>query len=85
LPILQSSSQIQVATLVKPNIQAPYSMNLYFGIQRELTSSLMLESAFAGNRGVKLTMIRTFNSVDRLTVVLANCDQVDKLAVDHLP
>jgi len=70
--IVNASGQVQVATLVKPTIQAPYSMNLYLGVQRALSGSWMLESAFVGNRGVKLTMIRTFNSVDRVTGVRPN-------------
>jgi hypothetical protein len=70
--VVESAGQIQVATLVKPNIQTPYSMNLYFGVQQALTSSVMIESAFVGNRGVKLTMIRNFNNVNRLTGVRPN-------------
>ena len=47
-------------------------MNIYPEVQRALTPSLMFETAFVGNRGVKLTMIRTFNSVDRVTGVRPN-------------
>jgi TonB dependent receptor len=71
-PKIEATGQIQVATLVKPTIQAPYSMNLYLGLQRALSSSWMLESAFVGNRGVKLTMIRTYNTVDRVTGLRPN-------------
>jgi len=71
-PIINATGQVQVATLVKPTIQAPYSMNLYLGVQRALSSSWMLESAFVGNRGVKLTMLRNFNLVDRVTGVRPN-------------
>jgi len=70
--IVNSSGQIQVATLVQPTIQAPYSMNLSLGVQHALSSTWMLESAFVGNRGVHLTMIRTFNSVDRVTGLRPN-------------
>jgi len=70
--VVNATGQVQVATLVKPTIQAPYSMNLYFGVQHALSSAWMLESAFVGNRGVKLTMIRTFNSVDRVTGLRPN-------------
>jgi hypothetical protein len=42
-------------------------MNLYFGFQRSITSSLMIESAFVGNRGVKFRMYRVFNQPDRVT------------------
>jgi len=50
-----------------PRFQNSYSMSMYFGIQHALSSTLMLESAFVGNRGVKFAMHRTFNQVDRET------------------
>ncbi len=50
-----------------PNFQNPYSVSLYFGVQRALTNTLMLETAFVGNRGIKFAMHRTFNQVGRET------------------
>jgi len=71
-PLVEGSSQIQVADVFKPDIEAPYSMNVYLGVQRSLTNSLMLETAFVGNRGVKFFMYRTFNPVDRVTGLRPN-------------
>ncbi|MGH9632722.1 MAG: TonB-dependent receptor domain-containing protein, partial [Bryobacteraceae bacterium] len=66
-PLVEVSSQVQVADIFKPDIEAPYSMNVYLGVQRSLSNSLMLETAFVGNRGVKFFMYRIFNPVDRIT------------------
>ena len=74
LPLVQgrSSTQIQTADVINPNIQAPYSMNVSIGIQREITSSMVLETAFVGNRGVKFFMYRRFNPPDRVTGLRPN-------------
>jgi len=42
-------------------------MNLYLGLQQQLTPSIAIESAFVGNRGVKFRLYRTFNWPDRVT------------------
>jgi hypothetical protein len=61
------TGRVNVFAAFDPNLQNPYSMNLYLGVQRALTPSVILESAFVGNRGVKFIMHRTFNQVDRET------------------
>ncbi|MCU1325246.1 MAG: TonB-dependent receptor plug [Bryobacterales bacterium] len=61
------TGKVNVFAAIDPNLQNPYSMNLYFGIQRALTPSIIIESAFVANRGVKFIMQRTFNQVDRIT------------------
>jgi hypothetical protein len=71
--IVERLGRVSIADLFEPNyVQAPYTMNLYLGVQRALTSSLMLETAFVGNRGVKFFMYRRFNQVDRVTGVRPN-------------
>ena len=67
LRIASAGSRILIADVFDPRIQSPYSMNLYFGVQQSITSSMVLETAFVGNRGVKFRMYRTFNQPDRLT------------------
>src|SRR5262249_13899997 len=67
LKLASTGSRILIADTFDPHIQSPYSMNLYFGVQRELTSTMALESAFVGNRGVKFRLYRTFNLPDRVT------------------
>jgi len=73
-PLVERGGKIQIADIFDPGIHAPYSMNVYLGVQRSLTASLMLETAFVGNRGVAFLMYRTFNQVDPLTGLRPNPD-----------
>src|SRR5262245_5035667 len=73
-PLVESGGKVQIADIFNPGIHAPYSMNLYLDVQRALTSSLMLETAFVGNRGVSFLMYRTFNQADPLTGLRPNPD-----------
>jgi outer membrane receptor protein involved in Fe transport len=66
------TGRINVFAAFDPHFQNPYSMNLYLGLQRELNSTLVLESAFVGNRGVKFPLQRVFNAVDRITGLRPN-------------
>ncbi|HEY2933411.1 MAG TPA: TonB-dependent receptor [Acidobacteriota bacterium] len=67
--------KISIADLFEPRyVQAPYTMNMYLGVQRALTPSMMFETAFVGNRGVKFFMYRRFNEVNRVTGVRPNTD-----------
>jgi outer membrane receptor protein involved in Fe transport len=70
--IVEASSQVNVFEAMNPNVQAPYTMNYTLGVQHELASSLMIESAFVGNRGVKFPMYRIFNPPNRLTGIRPN-------------
>ena len=66
------SGIINIFAVFDPHLQNPYSMNIHFGVQRRLSSSWMLESAFVATRGVKFPMERVFNPVDRLTGLRPN-------------
>jgi hypothetical protein len=57
-----------------PNIQSPYSINMYFGVQKSFFSDWMVESAFGGNRGVKFRLKRVANEPNRLTGIRPNPD-----------
>src|SRR5206468_1010752 len=70
--IALSEHKYGVTRRINPKYQSPYAMNYTLGIQRALTRSLVLESAFVGTRGVKFVMIRTFNVVDRVTGIRPN-------------
>ncbi|HUQ94254.1 MAG TPA: TonB-dependent receptor [Bryobacteraceae bacterium] len=54
-------------TSINTNFPNPYSIQFNFGVQRALTSSLVMESSYVGTRGVKLIMVRDYNQVDRIT------------------
>ena len=66
-----------------PDLQNPYSLNYRFGIQREITPSLMIESTYVGNRGVKFLLHRWFNQVDRVTGLRPNPDLGQGYYVDN--
>lgn len=72
LPLVKGGVAARSFRVLNPQISAPYSFNLYLGYQRELTASLMLESAFVGTRGVKFQMARNYNQVDRITGLRPN-------------
>jgi hypothetical protein len=60
----------------------PYAMNYTLGFQRVLTSFLVLESAFVGTRGVKFTMTRTYNPLDRVTAIRPNPNDIQGTYTD---
>lgn len=57
---------------INPGLQNPYAMHYQFNIQRALTSSLMIETGYVGNRGVKFLLHRRVNLPDRLTGIRPN-------------
>ena len=81
--ILVAKNQPAIFSVFNPDIQNPYTVNVYFGIQRSLTSSLVLETAFVGNRGIKYPLHRVFNQVDRVTGVRPNLRLAEGYYVDN--
>jgi hypothetical protein len=57
---------------INPDLQNPYAMHYQFNIQRDLSSTMMLETGYVGNRSVKFIMHRLINLPDRLTGVRPN-------------
>jgi outer membrane receptor protein involved in Fe transport len=70
--IIQQRKQVSPTVVINPNLQTPYVLASYFGIQRALSSTLVLETAYVGNRGVKLPINRTYNLPDRVTGIRPN-------------
>jgi hypothetical protein len=56
-------------TTVNPNFPTPYSLQWTTSLQRELTGSMAVETAYIATRGVKLTLNRNMNEPDRVTGV----------------
>jgi hypothetical protein len=46
---------------IGPGLRSPYIQSFNFSLQRQLTSSVLVESTYAGKIGVKLEALRTFN------------------------
>jgi outer membrane receptor protein involved in Fe transport len=53
--------------IINPDLENPYTMHYTLGIQRELTPSLVLETAFVGLQGRKFFLWRWANEPDRQT------------------
>jgi outer membrane receptor protein involved in Fe transport len=78
-----ASGKLQPFTVFDPNLQNPYSINWTFGLQRALADSLMLETAYVGNHGVKFLLYRWYNTVDRLTGLRPNPNMGEGYYVDN--
>ena len=61
-----------VFSIYNANLQNPYSMHINLGVQRAITSTLALETAFVATRGVKFLMHRWANEPDRVTGLRPN-------------
>jgi len=72
VPEQQRTGSVRVFSVFNPKLENPYSQHFTLGIQRELTSTLMLETGFVGVRGVKFLMHRWANQVDRFTGLRPN-------------
>ncbi len=70
--IIQAQQRVQPSSIFNPNLQSPYVGLVYFGIQHAITSSLVFETAFVGNRGLKYPLARLYNQPDRVTGVRLN-------------
>ncbi len=59
-------------SVFNPHLQNPYTMQYSLGFQREITSTLVLESGFVGTRGVKFLAQRPMDLPDRVTGLKPN-------------
>jgi hypothetical protein len=81
--VLAQNRSAQMSTRINPNFQSPYAMNYSLEIQRALTSTLVLETAYVGSRGVKFNLSRTFNPVDRVTGIRPNPSDIQGTYLDN--
>ena len=58
--------------VINPHLPSPYTHNYNLGFQRELTSTLMLESAVVGLRGTHFPIFRGINEPNRVTGIRPN-------------
>ncbi|MDA1236925.1 MAG: TonB-dependent receptor, partial [Acidobacteria bacterium] len=68
------SSSITGGTVVDPNWRNAYSLQFNLGVQRQLTDTMVLDVAYVGNHGVKVTTSPTVNRLDRVTGTLPRPD-----------
>ncbi len=72
LILVQGGAAVPAYQLVDPKLKAPYAMNFTLGFQCALSGTMMLESAFVGTRGLKLTNQRIYNQPNALTGIRPN-------------
>src|SRR5262249_35263754 len=65
--LLSNAASVWGTSSVDANFPNPYSAQWTFGLQRELTRFLAMETAYVANRGIKLSLIRQMNYPDRVT------------------
>ena len=61
-----------VGLLIDPQIQVPYAQVFTAGVQRALTSTIVVDAAYVGTRGNHFRMTRTYNEPDRVTGLRPN-------------
>lgn len=66
---LESTGTPIANTTIGPDFPNPYSIQWTLGLQRDLGAGMVLDTAYVGNRGLHLNMIRMENLPDRLTGV----------------
>jgi hypothetical protein len=82
-PIFVARQIVSPSVVFDPHLQDPYVMATYFGIQHALTPSLVLETAYVANRGVKFPINRTYNQPDRVTGIRPNSQLLQGYYVDN--
>jgi len=81
--VLSQNRGPQASNRINPEFQSPYAMNYSLEIQRALTPSLVFETGYAGSRGVKFNLNRTFNPVDRVTGIRPNPNDIQGTYLDN--
>ena len=83
LRLISSGRGLPSFQIVDPNMEASYAINYTLSLQQALTSTLVLETAFVANRGVKFFLDRRYNEVDRITGIRPNPALSDNLYFDN--
>lgn len=65
--LVKGNAGLDSGTAINTHYPNAFSYQWLLTVQRQLTDSLALETGYVGNRGVNLTMVRFWNSVDRQT------------------
>lgn len=68
----KTTNNTNTAIIVNPMLRNPYTMQYTLDVQRQVTSSMMFETAFVGMRGVKFPLYRYANALNRLTGLRPN-------------
>ena len=69
---IKTTSLTNVAAIFNPQLQNPYTIQYTVSVQRQLSNSLVFETAGVGTRGVKFPLWRYANVVNRQTGLRPN-------------
>jgi outer membrane receptor protein involved in Fe transport len=67
LRLVKGGAAVPAFQHIDPRSKAPYSMNFSLTVERALTQTMALETAFVGTRGVKFQNLRFYNEPNRVT------------------
>ena len=72
-----------VTGIYNPGLRSPYTIQYTLDVQREITPSLVFQTAFVGTRGVGFVLFRFANTVDRLTGLRPNPNLLQPYYIDN--
>ena len=81
--LIKTTPITNVTGIYNPNLQSPYTLQYTLDIQRQITPTMMFQTAYVGTRGVKFIMFRFANQVDRITGLRPNPDLRQPYYVDN--
>ena len=67
LPLVKNPNAPWTGSTINPDFPTPYSMQWILSVQRQLTSTISIDTAYVGTRGVHLVFNRVTNQVNRQT------------------
>jgi outer membrane receptor protein involved in Fe transport len=70
--LVKNSANTNVFAIYNTHLQNPYTLQYSFDVERQLSSSMVLQSGFVATRGVKFIEWRFANRVDRITGLRPN-------------
>ena len=70
--LVKTSSVIYVSGIYNAHLQNPYTMQYTLDIQRQITPTMVFQTAIVGTRGLKFPLFRPVNAVDRATGLRPN-------------
>lgn len=82
LILAEAGNNPTVGTRFSTSFAPPYAMNYTLGFQRALSSTMALEAAYVGTRGVKFTINRPYNTPDRITAIRPNPSDINGTYID---
>ncbi len=72
LPLVRGGIAVPSYRVINPQLRSPYGMQFSLSVQQAILNTVLLETSFVGNRGVKQFMERAYNTVDRVTGLRPN-------------